>query len=66
MYRDEFFGEAHVHAIPDVTYDFDSHTLDELQQKLEVHLVERMKQARAMADAETEKRKKKAEGEQPV
>lgn len=67
MYRDEFFGEARVHAIPDVTYDFDSHTLDELQQKLEAHLVERMKQARAMADAETEKRKRKAaEKEQPA
>ena len=51
MYRDEFFGEARIHSIPDVTYDFDSNELVELQEKLEKHLVPRMKEARQAADA---------------
>lgn len=49
MYRDEFFGEARIHHIPDVTYDFDSTELDELQQKLERYLVPRLKEARERA-----------------
>lgn len=51
MYRDEFFGEARIHSIPDVTYDFDSNELVELQEKLEKHLVPRMREARQVADA---------------
>ena len=51
MYRDEFFGEARIHSIPDVTYDFDSNELVELQEKLEKHLVPRMREARQAADA---------------
>ena len=50
MYRDEFFGEARIHSIPDVTYDFDSNELVELQEKLEKHLVPRMREARQAAD----------------
>lgn len=55
MYRDEFFGEARIHSIPDVTYDFDSNELVELQEKLEKYLVPRMKQARIAADAAAKK-----------
>ena len=51
MYRDEFFGEARIHSIPDVTYDFDSNELVELQEKLEKHLVPRMREARQAAAA---------------
>ena len=51
MYRDEFFGEARIHSIPDVTYDFDSNELVELQEKLEKYLVPRMREARQAADA---------------
>ena len=51
MYRDEFFGEARAHAIPDVTYEFDCHELDELQKKLEERLVPRLREARELAAA---------------
>ena len=51
MYRDEFFGEARVHSIPDVTYDFDSNELNELEEKLERYLVPRLQQARTAAEA---------------
>ena len=55
MYRDEFFGEARVHSVPDVTYEFDCHERDELQKKLEERLVPRLREARALA-AELEKK----------
>ncbi len=42
IYRDEFFGDLRVDGVPDVNYEFDSHTLEELQEKLSVHLVPRL------------------------
>ena len=51
MYRAEFFGEARIQSIPYVTYDFDCNELVELQEKLEKHLVPRMREARQSADA---------------
>ena len=49
MYRDEFFGEARAHSIPDVTYEFDCYELDELQKKIEECLVPRLRAARSLA-----------------
>ena len=52
MFRDEFFGEARIHNIPDVNYVFDSKTLDELEEKLKEHLVPRLKEVRRRAGKE--------------
>ncbi len=49
MFRDEFFGEARIHNIPDVNYVFDSRELDELEVKLNEHLVPRLKEIRSRA-----------------
>ena len=38
-YRNEFFGEYHVAGMPYVSYDFDASDLEELEQRLELHLV---------------------------
>lgn len=38
MFRDEFFGEAKIHRIPEVTYDFDSSELNDLEEKLRLKL----------------------------
>lgn len=42
VFRDEFFGEAKLHCIPEVTYDFDSSELKDLEilleQKLDITL----------------------------
>ena len=50
MFRDEFFGEARIHNIPDVNYVFDSRELDELEGKLRQHLVPRLKEVRRRAE----------------
>ena len=42
IFRDEFFGDTRIAGIPDVNYEFDSHTLDELQSKLSTHLIPRL------------------------
>lgn len=42
IFRDEFFGEARIWNIPDVNYDFDSVTLDELAEKLRQKLDARL------------------------
>ena len=52
MYRDEFSGEARIHNIPDVSYDFDSTELEELEEKLNTHLVARLREIRARAEKE--------------
>ena len=39
VYRDEFFGEAKIHRIPEVTYAYDSSQLNELKAKIEEKLV---------------------------
>jgi hypothetical protein len=54
MYRDEFFGEARIRRIPDVNYDFDSHSLSELQEKIEQYLVPRLREVRNRAERKKE------------
>ena len=49
MFRDEYFGEARIHNIPDVNYVFDSKELDELEKKLQEHLVPRLREIRQRA-----------------
>lgn len=46
VFRDEFFGEAKIHRIPEVTYAYDSHKLDELEQKIEEKLVKTLQAIR--------------------
>ena len=38
-YRNEFFGEYHVGGMPYVSYSFDAADLEELEQRLKLHLV---------------------------
>lgn len=52
IFRDEFFAEARIWRIPDVTYDFDAHTLQELEKNLHEKLVPRLQEIRARAVAE--------------
>jgi hypothetical protein len=47
IFRDEFFGEAKIHGIPDMTYDFDSHELKDLEKLLDEHLREHLQLIRA-------------------
>ena len=49
IYRNEFFGEARIWDIPDVNYDFDSATLDELAAKLQIYMVPRLQEIRQRA-----------------
>ena len=51
MFRDEFFGEARIRRIPDVSYLFDSKTLEELEARLEEHLSSRLREIRQRAEA---------------
>ena len=52
IFRDEFFSDARVAGVPDINYEFDSQTLEELQDKLAVHLNERLKIIRERAEKE--------------
>lgn len=54
IFRDEFFGEAKIRRIPEMNYLFDSHTLEELEAKLEAHFLPRLREIRARL-AEEEK-----------
>ena len=47
VFRDEFFGEAKIHRIPEITYEFDSSELKDLRLKLEEKLENTLKQLRA-------------------
>lgn len=47
VYRDEFFGEARIRMIPEMNYVFDSKELDELEEKMELYFVKRLKEIRA-------------------
>lgn len=46
VFRDEFFGEARINRIPEMNYIFDSHELIDLEEKLEEHLIPRLKEIR--------------------
>lgn len=52
IFRDEFFSDARVAGVPDINYEFDSQTLEELQNKLSIHLNERLKIIRTRAEKE--------------
>lgn len=49
VFRNEFFGDERIAAVPDTDYDFDSRTLEELQEKITLHLAPRLKMIRERA-----------------
>ena len=61
IYRDEFFGEARIWNIPDVNYDFDANTLEELTERLQTGMRPRLKEIRQMAAREAIKHQAKEE-----
>ena len=52
VFRDEFFSDARVAAVPDTDYEFDSHTLEELQERISSCLAARLKAIRTRAEKE--------------
>ena len=58
IYRDEFFGEARIWDIPDVSYDYDSSSLSELSEKLQTHMIPRLQEIRQRAEKESAFREK--------
>lgn len=50
IFRDEFFGEVKYKRIPEMNYTFDSHELVELEEKLELYLLDRLKELRKRLD----------------
>ncbi len=52
LYRDEFFGEARIRSIPDVSYDFDATELGELEARLQRDLEARLHEVRMRANAQ--------------
>lgn len=50
IFRDEFFGEAKLYQIPEMTYAFDSRELFELEKLLDEHLSEHLHELRAKID----------------
>lgn len=51
-FRSEFFGEARIKNIPEMNYIFDSKSIEELEIKLQEHLVERLREIRQRSLAE--------------
>ena len=51
FYRNEFFCEYHVWGMPYVSYDFDAADLEELERRLELHLVQYLRMVAEKADA---------------
>ncbi|WIW71699.1 hypothetical protein [Anaerosinus gibii] len=47
IFRDEFFGDARINQIPEMTYTFDARELVDLEEKLDAHLIERLKEIRS-------------------
>ena len=52
-YRNEFFGEYHAAGMPYVSYSFDAESLEELEQRLKLHLVRYLREASARSELET-------------
>ena len=48
-FRSEFFGEARIRNIPEMNYTFDSKNLEELEEKLRAHMVDRLREIRQRA-----------------
>lgn len=53
IFRDEFFSDARIAGTPDINYEFDSQTLEQLQEKLEQHLKTRLQAIHDSAKKET-------------
>lgn len=51
IFRDEFFGESRIFNIPEVSYEFDSHELPELVNKLEDKLLPYLQRLRQRIEA---------------
>lgn len=50
-FRCEFFGEARIKDIPEMNYTFDSPDIPALEEKLRLHLTERLREIRTRAEA---------------
>lgn len=50
-FRCEFFGEARIKDIPEMNYTFDSSTIPELENKLRLHLAERLREVRKRSES---------------
>lgn len=46
IFRDEFFGESRIRQIPEMNYVFDTHELIDLEEKLDLHLFNRLRTMR--------------------
>lgn len=44
--RDDFFGEARVDGVPEICYEFEAGNLAELEKRLQVHLIPRLRRIR--------------------
>lgn len=51
-YRNEFFGEYHVNNMPYVSYSFDAADLEELEQRLNLHLAGYLRMVREQSERE--------------
>lgn len=60
IYRDEFFAEARIWNIPDVSYEFDASDLEELEEKLRSRMTARLHQVRGWAEEQARKEQEKA------
>lgn len=60
IYRDEFFAEARIWNIPDVSYEFDASDLEELEEKLRSRMTARLQQVRGWAEEQARKEQEKA------
>jgi hypothetical protein len=60
IYRDEFFAEARIWNIPDVSYEFDASDLEELEEKLRSRMTARLQQVRKWAEEQARKEQEKA------
>lgn len=50
IYRDQYFGEARVVEVPEMNYMFDANTIEELEMKLRLNLVPRLRDVRRRAE----------------
>lgn len=46
IFRDEFFGEAKIRRLPEMNYMFDTNELADLEEKLDLYLMERLRELR--------------------
>ena len=53
IFRNDFFGDEHIAAIPSTDYEFDARTLDELEDKITLRLAPRLKKIRELAQSKS-------------